>query len=331
MTTVNTPAEIQNNVENLAKFVSILEEAHAQIVVANSELEAESENLPDIVASLENSITNLERSLGNLQQQWNDADISLNAAQESVAQFIIAAEEQLEPSLESLEATANSFQSEFNADRQALAENISEVQNDFVELEEVSSNWEESLLEVKETTQNVFNEVEDSLAQFKETVDTFQSETESDFEGLISDLVEQYNPDLTNLMNECSNTLSEDYLNQMLTDFDTFQTAAINLYGTFNSDITNLGISFQRQGISLINSCIEYCLESLGKEMKSVFDEAIDKIVEELTEELVETTLTMTIGATTTSIMTPILPELVIAKKLVAAINAAKDILNPFD
>lgn len=331
MSTVNTPeANIQDTPENLIEFVRILEESHSQIVAANSELEADIENLPELVALLENSIADLGENLGHLQQQWTDADTSLNSAQESVAEFTTAAEGKLDTSLQSLEAAENSFQSECNADRQTLEQNVSEVQNGFVELGESSSVWEESLVELQETTSNTFNEVEQSIAQFQETVDTLQSETESDFEGLIEDIVEQHNPGLTDLMSSCIENLSEDYLNQVATDFDNFETEAINLYQTFDSDITNLGISFQSQEIELINSSIEYCKDSLGDEVSSAFDEAINQVVENLMDEILTTVVTTKVGATVTTTMAPILPQLVIAKKAVQAINAAKDFFNPF-
>jgi hypothetical protein len=190
-----------------------------------------------------------------------------------------------------------------------------------------------ALQESQTATQALLTEFATAMDTLQQRVHAFQAEAESDFEQVRTNLAENVTAQVEALFGTFGEELLQTQASQLLGGFTAFETGCTQLCNTFQTEITEIGNHFMARGQEILHNTAGHVQDTLGRELQEAFDDAFRGVIRALMHEVIETTVVMELGVQVTGMLSPILPELVIAKHALGAINEARealDMLNPF-
>jgi hypothetical protein len=190
-----------------------------------------------------------------------------------------------------------------------------------------------TLQESQAATQALLSEFATAMDTLQQRVQAFQAKAESDFTQVYTSLTEHATAQIEALFGTFGEELLQTQTSQFLGSFTDFETGCTQLYSTFQADIIDMSNHFMARGHEMLHNTAGHVQDTVRRELQEAFDDAVRGVVRALMHEVVETTAVMELGAQVTGMLSPILPELVIAKHALGAINAARealDTLNPF-
>ena len=286
-------ATLQSELADYLSSYESLESSMGTVAAAASELAGD---ITDIQSEVETGAGELTGGLDEVGEQATDALQHLTATRERVEADIESASSQLQASaataesqLDSMVETVDSMHGQVTTLRDQAETAFGEVDE---RVTEFSTNWEQDESKSRESLTSLKSAISDQhKPEVKQKFDGFHANTVETVSNVVGLLTEKDGgmDDFFSAFDTDAETLAEDFKAQTRKTFGELKQCAENECG----------------------KAIEESLENLAKE-----------VVEAFAAEIIASVATTQLGVSTTSMLSPIIPELVIAKKVTGVINS---------
>ncbi len=319
---VQTSSDTGGDIEaRLASLQESLRESGAILEEHGRGLEADSALLTTSFQSLVESGTELSDVLQNVAGEF---DTSFTNVQDTFS----TAQASLEEGLESIEGFADGLQERWAAAEEsveALVANLEGVRDDAVELIDAAKESVDEFFEAQEALQEKFEGAGAALeSAAKEQVEKLEASVEGAVErtrGLAESIVGEHRDASLALLGTLVDTVKQAENSTLAEALDTADELVSSIFDGFDQDIGDQAQRWQSAAEQALGGVAENVADQIATEVKEGLQRVIEVGIQTMVEEVAEQIIMMTFGTQTTASLSPVLPELVVAKKLVESIN----------
>lgn len=190
----------------------------------------------------------------------------------------------------------------------------------------VADEWSATCEQSDGELQQALVELTGQITAVTEELEQTQDQLEAECEELGSSLTETHAAALEENFGSLADAVQEELVDGLAGDFDSVGQQVQELLSEFDGDIGELADDLEARAGQLLNDLGETAKEELESSIKESVEELVEEAVKGFTAEIVENIVMTNLGVTTTSTLSPILPELAAAKKLLELVNQATNL-----
>jgi DNA repair exonuclease SbcCD ATPase subunit len=295
----------------------------------NSELEAITDKMGQVITQFEEGDEAYEKVLAdlidNLQSNHTELESSIEDDLSTEAES-----EELDNFLEELSALKDNTQELCDELEQTLEGQLDQTLTDCQECSETLEQHHQECQECHtehiqqlQGNQQAYHEGQSNITQLSQT-------TEQNFAEWIQALREDLTDTLKNAF-EGHHEAIDQHGEAMTGDLQSFQQETSEAINSHHQTCDGLGEELKSRCCEAIENVSNHATEVLQRELDKAFKHVMDKVIEEVLEEIVKNIAMAELGAATTTAISPILPEIVIAKKALELINEILSLGGLFD
>jgi hypothetical protein len=273
--------------------------------------EAYGKELADLTDSLQSNHIELENSI--------EDDLSTEAESEEFSHLLeelLGIKDDTQELCDELEQTLEERLDQTVTDCQACSENLEQHHQD------CQSCHIEHIEQLQEN-QQAYNRGKSDITQVGETTAQKVSEWIQVVQGELTDT-------LKNAF-EGHHEAIEQHGEAVTGDLQSFQQETSEAINSHHQTCEGLGEELKSRCCEAIENVSNHATDVLQRELDEAFKHVMDKVIEEVLEEIVKNIAMAQFGAATTTAISPILPEIVIAKKALELINEILSLGGLFD
>ena len=286
------------------------------------------EQIENELTQYENSFTDVDQSLDTLQETAAalDGEIDtvrseLETGMNELGVELADAEQKAEAGLEKvtqaeeqIELLINDTGSQFDAGTTSAA----------VQFDAIAQNAGE----MKTIVTSLRGKTEAGLNELSEEVTTFTTQWEADsatskgsLDTLTTTVAQSHKDEVSKHFNGLNDSTVEAVTNiiNLATDHET---GFNEFFAAFDTDADTLVEEFKAKSQEMFANLTDYTENPCGRVLEDALENLTKEVVEALAAEMIASIAMTEVGVATTSMLSPIIPELVIAKKITGAINA---------
>lgn len=285
--------EIADDIPKYQMGVQDLTNRIDHIGVNTTSMEAD---LLQLKAQLGAGQTELISELEENEQKCDEALASLTEVQQRVEAVISESSTRLETATTALESQFNTLSQSADSIEDTIGTLRDKSEAAFTELSAGVDGFTSQLNTDDASTQQSLDSLKSAVSE------THTAEVKKHFDGLNASTVET----VSNVVNLVSN--HEDGINEFFSAFDT--------------DAENLVEEFKGKAREMFGELRDYTENECGQVLENALENLAKEIVEAFAAEIVASVATTQLGVSTTAALSPIIPELAIAKKVTGVINS---------
>jgi len=212
------------------------------------------------------------------------------------------------------EAEINASGTRIEAGATALKDQISNVSQN-------ADLAQESLNSLQEKTTDAFDELTQGIDGFTSQWDADASSSQQALDNLKSAVSEDHTADVKKQFNGINDSTVETVSN-VISLFSDSETGFNDFFSAFDTDAETLATDFKSKAQEMFGNLKDYAEKECGQVLENALENLAKEIVEGFAAEVITSVATAQFGAMTTAALSPIIPELAIAKKITGAINS---------
>ncbi len=314
----STVEEVQRK---LNEILPLMDTGAARAKELHQQMEGELTQYQSAFAELDQSIDAMQETADAMDGEVDAAQSELETGVNELGVELADVQHKTEEALERIVQTGEQAELRINEATSELDNSSSNTTTQLERMEQRAAEMITMVVSLRENTESGFGELSEEVSNFttqweadsatsKGSLDTLtatvaqshKDEVAKQFDGLNDSTVEA----VTNVV-----TLATDHESSLNEFFAAFDTDADNLIEEFKSKSKEIFVDLQDYTENEFGNLVEDALETLGKE-----------VVEALAAEMIASVVTTQAGVATTGMLSPLIPELIIAKKITGAINA---------
>jgi len=265
------------------------------------------DTMQETAASLDGEI---EVARSDLETGMNELGVELAEAEQKVEeglQKVTQAEEQIE-------LLINDVGSQFDAGTAAAAAQ-------FDTTAEKAGEMITMVTTLRGKTETGLNELSEEVASFATQWEADSATSKGSLDTLTTTVAQSHKDEVSKQFNGLNDSTVEAVTNivNLATDHET---GFNEFFAAFDTDADTLVEEFKAKSQEMFADLQDYTENQCGKVLEDALENLTKEVVEALAAEMIASIAMTEIGVATTSALSPIIPELVIAKKITGAINA---------
>jgi len=282
--------------EELPKYQTIFDGITSDISEIGAIASKENSGLLDQKNSLASQNNELIDILEENHQKMGDAMSALTEVQERA------------------EAEINATGTRVEAGATALKEQVSTVsQNADVAKGALNS--------LQEKATDAFADLTQGIDDFTSQWDADESSSQQSLDNLKSAVSENQTAEIKKQFNGINSSTVETVTN-VVSLFSDSETGFNNFFSAFDTDAETLAAEFKSKSQEIFGNLKDYAEKECGQVLENALGNLAEEIVEGFAAEVITSVATAKFGATTTAALSPIIPELALAKKVTGVINS---------
>lgn len=332
MEPIGRSGERDDGLEKLEAFI-------AQLGASGSEFE----KLAEEFGELKGEVADLEATLQKAGEAITQSvDLGLERLETAASSAVEAATAFAEAQREGVDrlgkAVITAFESLETTAQERLGQAMEELQQRYDQLDQAAF---EALQQVHDEVDDLTEEVEGALDEAFSTFDGSLDELEAElaeageqasavFDDVRSTVTDTFGPEMAAKFEDFGSE-AESLVEDVQGGLDEAANAVGSLFEEVGGKFTTLADGFVGDVESIVTDSAAFAGETVKNELEKAAKETVEEIVQGLAEDTAISVLMMTTGSGITGAMSPILPQLAIAKNIVEKINDVLDAMNPFD
>jgi chromosome segregation ATPase len=325
-------ATVDDPLERLQQYITLVEEAKDELDGAQSSFREHAEAFEKVEDAFENRVAVFNSHVDEFSQAFDANSDQAAAGVEQLAgltQSLVSGA--LTQAGQTVEETEKQLTEAFHATKSELHEQFSQLsQGGFDFVETTTSGVDQLSDSLDDQTDEVFESLGGFVDEIGHEVDSTQSELTDTFHGAL----EEVTGNLTSTAEEAFSTFSSavsDTATSDLTDglsevWDELSSA----YDNFDEMAASVGEALIEAATNSLTEVGGHVVDSITSGISEAVGEAIEEFIQSLIADIIESIGMMATGAAVTGALSPIIPELAIAKTIVGTINDLLEMLNPF-
>jgi glutathione S-transferase len=199
---------------------------------------------------------------------------------------------------------------------------------EFAQGASAATELEQQLHASKEGTRTVFQALEQQLDHLQQQTGTLQADTEATIGRVGVHLTELQTTQVAALFEAMHDQLSQQQRLVLTDHFTSSGEAFAAAWQGFTTQATLSANELTQRATDMLHGLEQHCADKLQSELQHVVHQVIEAAVRELLREIGLSAVIMQTGANVTAAMSPILPELKLAKESIHLINEAFDAME---
>jgi hypothetical protein len=179
----------------------------------------------------------------------------------------------------------------------------------------------ESLNSLQEKATDAFAELTQGIDDFTSQWDDDESSSQQSLDNLKSAVSENHTAEVKKQFDGINNSTVETVSN-VVSLFSDSETGFNNFFSAFDTDAVTLAAEFKSKSQEMFGNLKDYAEKECGQVLENALENLAGEIVEGFATEVITSIATAEFGATTTAALSPIIPELALAKKATGVINS---------
>lgn len=327
----------------------------ALVDILNKDTEEAAASLRDLQAVLTKADNDLETNcneIDTLQEAWTAISETIENLIDEITDHITEQQEAMEKvgtgllgSLAGLGGAFTDFENQF----QALDTDLGNLEFEAVDsgLEEFKKSAQEIVESCQELGQVLDSDGEELRAKLVEVLDTgsetnmfvsnatdtsttYQSNLDTEFQEATAAVGQELKEKGLTSLSDFKTHLGGDVKDTLTSGMEDLQTALGDAYSSFKDTVETTAGDLQDKLGELAGDLADDFREEAGEQIEQFLRDAMEDAVEGFAKDAAEDITMMGMGTQFTGALSPILPELKVAEKVLPAFNAALAAMNPF-
>ncbi|MGB7415248.1 MAG: hypothetical protein WA902_13670 [Thermosynechococcaceae cyanobacterium] len=240
----------------------------------------------------------------------------------------VGIEARLTDTLEQLQTAMSDWESEISSVQTVWAAECDQTIEALDVLDEELNQLEDTFTQAQQDIQDASSGFDELISQLTAKVQSFQSRLNISFEVLTADLTDTNQTALIESFDGLSEQVGEVQKTQLSQNFTQYSDDLNQLYSNFDTEIDVIGNDLKDRFIQLFEDSGHYCTNEAKNELEAAMRDTIEDVMADFVSEISENLVLMEVGSSVTSSLSPVLPELVVAKKAAELVNAGLDFVD---
>jgi chromosome segregation ATPase len=325
MSASNQTHEFGNNVDDVRRKL----EDNLPLVDAGVERAKE---LHEIFASelseYDSNYGELEESLEKMQSEATELASRVTEVQSQVTSTVegfVSSFEEIEQltntSIDQLTAAQQRVESELESVGSQVQSAASSLESQFGSLSTQASSMQEMLENVKQQAESKFAELADSVESIASQWQADESSSGEALDSLQSKLADSHTAEMKEKF-DGFNQKSADTVSGMVSLLTEHEGGIGEFFSAFDADAESLADGFKEQAQEIFGNLKEFAESEVGGILEETLENLTKETVEAFAAEIASSIAMTQVGVATTGALSPIIPQLVIAKKVTGVMNA---------
>jgi chromosome segregation ATPase len=265
---------------------------------------------------------------GKFQELSDRLDATDISAEVESVQAAVSVEDRLTDALEQLQTAMSDWESEIASVQNAWGEVCDQTIETIDALGEELNQLEDAFAQAQQDVQDASSGFEAVISQLTEQVQSFQSMLNTSFEALTADLANTHQTALTEGFDGLIEQVGETQKTELDQHFIQHSEDLNQLYNTFGTEIDDLGDDLKDRCTQLLEDAGHYCTDEAKHELETAMRDTVEGAIADFATEIAENLVLMGVGSSVTGSLSPVLPELIVAKKTAELVNAGLDAVD---
>lgn len=314
----DTVEEVQRKLSEILPLVS---SGADRVLQLHATLESELTGYQTSYENLESSISSVASEAAELGGEITGIQSEVESGINELINGLDEVNEQTETALQHLDATQERLEADLAGRTTELQAGSTVVESHFDTMNEGTIALQAEVNTLREQADTAFTEVADRVNEFASAWEQEEAKSQESLVSLKSAITENHSPEVKQKFDGFNASTVETVRNvvDLLTEKDD---GLSDFFSAFDTDADALAESFKSKTREIFGELKDCAENECGKAIQESLDNLAKEVIEAFAAEVIASAVTTQLGVATTGALAPIIPELVIAKKVTGVINS---------
>lgn len=313
----NTVEEVQRK---LSEILPLTDAGAERLQQVHQQLQAELGEYRSGYEQLEKTVETLSADASTLDGEMRAVRSEVVTAVEAMTGDIDQVVEQSDEALAQLSSAREQVDSQIDGLSEQLQTSATASESELQTLISAADSMHTQVTTVRDQSQVAYGSVDERVNEFTTRWQQGEAKSQERFSGLKSSVAETHTPEVKQKF-DGFNTSTVETVSNVVNLLQEKDGGLGEFFSAFDTDAKTLADDFQtrtRQVFGELRTCAE---DECGKVVEESLEHLAKEVVEAFAAEIIASAATTQLGATTTGMLSVIIPELVVVKKITSVIN----------
>jgi chromosome segregation ATPase len=314
----NSVDEIQQKLSEILPLVDAGAERAEQL---HQSIHGQLADFENNFESLGTSMNNMGETAGGLDGELAQSATEITAGFEDVTSRLDASRQAADEAVERLEGIQQRVDADIDPVVEQLESNANSLNSEFDSLSQNATATQDNLTTLRQSSGDAFTELDTEVNGFAERWEADSTASEQSLGALKTALSDTHTPEVKRKFNGLSDSTVETVSN-VVSLVSNHEGGIGEFFSSFDADVDNLAEEFKSKTEEMFGSLKDYAETQCGRVIEQSLEHLVKEVVEAFAAEVIASVATTQVGVSTTATLSPIIPELVMAKKVTGLINS---------